>query len=130
MFNKLRMMGVPLREPTYILGDNMSVIHNTQRPESVLKKKSIAICYHFMRESVAMGECLTAQIRTEDNPADLCTKVIPGGQLRDRLVNMVLYYSSNLSIEKVTIAVTRSIMNVLGNSKKKKKSRHVPTPRV
>jgi hypothetical protein len=128
---KLRMMGVPLKEPTYILGDsNMSVIHNTQRPESVLKKKSIAICHHFMRESVAMGECLTAHIRTEDNPADLCTKVIPGGQLRDRLVNMVLYYSSNLSVEKVTIAVTRSIMNVLGTNKKKKKNRHVPTTRV
>jgi hypothetical protein len=30
---KLLMMGVPLREQTYILGDNMSVIHNTQRPD-------------------------------------------------------------------------------------------------
>jgi hypothetical protein len=100
------MMGVPLMEPrSYILGDNMSVIHNTQRQESVLKKKSMAICYHFMRESVAMGERLTAHIRTEDNPADLYTKVIPGGQLRDRLVNMVLYDSSNLPIEeRVTIA--------------------------
>jgi hypothetical protein len=58
---------------------------------------------------------------------------IPGGQLRDQLVNMVLYYSSNPSIEKVTIAVTRSIMNVLGTTKKKKKkkkNRHVPTTRV
>jgi hypothetical protein len=126
---KLRMMGVLLREPTYILGDNMSVIHNTQRPESVLKKKSIAICHHFMRESVAMGECLTARIRTEDNPADLCTKTIRGGQLRDRLVNMVLYYSSNLSIERVTIAVTKSIMNALG-SKRKKENRLAPKDRV
>eukprot|EP00978_Attheya_sp_CCMP212_P014462 scaffold36889_cov64-Attheya_sp.AAC.3 len=37
---KLWMMGVPISGPTYIYGDNMSVIHNTQRPESVLKKKS------------------------------------------------------------------------------------------
>eukprot|EP00957_Ditylum_brightwellii_P086053 6546829-Ditylum_brightwellii.AAC.1 len=35
---KLRMMGVPLFGPTYVYGDNMSVIHNTQRPESTLKK--------------------------------------------------------------------------------------------
>ena len=34
---KLRMMGVPLAGPSYIYGDNMSVIHNTQRPESTLK---------------------------------------------------------------------------------------------
>ena len=92
---KLRMMGIPLDGPTYIFGDNMSVIYNTQKPESVLKKKSIAICYHYMRESVAMGECLTAHIRSEDNPADLCTKIMPGGQKRDRLVDMVLHYTSH-----------------------------------
>jgi hypothetical protein len=37
---KLRMMGVALIGPIYIYGENMSVVHNTQRPESVLKKKS------------------------------------------------------------------------------------------
>jgi hypothetical protein len=36
---KLRMMGVTLSGPTFFYGDNMSVVHNTQRPESVLKKK-------------------------------------------------------------------------------------------
>jgi hypothetical protein len=29
---KLRMMGLTLSGPTYIYGDNMSVVHNTQRP--------------------------------------------------------------------------------------------------
>ena len=88
---KLRMMGVELSGPTYVYGDNMSVIHNTQRPESTLKKKSNAICYHAIREAVAMGECLTGHVPTQSNPADLCTKVIPGGQKRDGLVNMILY---------------------------------------
>jgi hypothetical protein len=37
---KLRMMGIQVNDPVYILGDNMSVIHNTSKPESVLKKKS------------------------------------------------------------------------------------------
>ena len=31
---KLRMMGVPLSGTLYIYGDNMSVITNTQKPES------------------------------------------------------------------------------------------------
>ena len=56
---KLRMMGVELNGPSYVYGDNMSVIHNTQRPESVLKKKSNSVCYHAVRESVAMSECFT-----------------------------------------------------------------------
>ncbi|KAI2490354.1 Reverse transcriptase (RNA-dependent DNA polymerase) [Fragilaria crotonensis] len=88
---KLRMMGVELAGPSYIYGDNMSVIHNTQRPESVLKKKSNAVCYHAVREAVAMGECLTGHVSMHDNPADICTKIIPGGQKRDHLVGLILY---------------------------------------
>ena len=36
---KLWMMGVNIDGPTYLYGDNMYVIHNTSKPESVLKKK-------------------------------------------------------------------------------------------
>jgi hypothetical protein len=89
---KLRMMGIPIEEPMYCFGDNLSVIHNTQKPESTLKKKSNSICYHFCCESVAMGETMMAHIRSENNPADICTKLIPGGIKRDRLCDMILYY--------------------------------------
>ena len=88
---KLRMMGVRLSGPSFVYGDNMSVIHNTQRPESTLKKKSNSICYHAVREAVAMGECLVGHVRTHENPADIATKVLPGGQKRDYLVGLVLY---------------------------------------
>ena len=40
---KLRMMGLPLYGYSYVYGDNMSVIHNTQRPESTLRKRSNSI---------------------------------------------------------------------------------------
>ena len=88
---KLRMMGIPIDGPSFIYGDNMSVIHNTQRPESTLKKKSNSVCYHAVREAVAMGECITAHVSTHDNPADICTKIMPGGQKRDHLVGLILY---------------------------------------
>ena len=88
---KLRMMGVPIDSPAYVYGDNMSVIHNTQRPESMLKKKSNSICYHAVRESVAMNEILTGHIASEHNPADIATKLIPSGMKRDYLVSLVLY---------------------------------------
>ena len=88
---KLRMMGVPIRGHTYLWGDNMSVIHNTSRPESVLKKKSNSICYHFVRECVAMDEVRTAHVRSEDNCADIATKTIPNGATRQNLVRMLLY---------------------------------------
>ena len=88
---KLRMMGIQIDGPSCICGDNMSVIHNTQRPESTLKKKSNQICYHAVRESVAMGESLTGHISSKDNPADLATKTIPGGQKRSHLVSKLLF---------------------------------------
>ena len=46
---KLQMMGVKIDSPTYIYGDNMSDIYNTYQTDSLLKKKSNSICYHFVR---------------------------------------------------------------------------------
>ena len=43
-----------------------------------------------VRESVAMGESLCAQVRSEDNYADLMTKVLTGQKRRD-LVRRILY---------------------------------------
>ena len=43
----------------------MSTIHNTLHPESQLKKKSNSICYHAVREAMAMGELLTGHICME-----------------------------------------------------------------
>ena len=88
---KLRMMGVPLSGPSYVYGDNMSVIHNTQCPESVLKKKANSIAYHYAREVVASREALTGHISTHNNPSDPCTKIIGAGQKCDDLCGMVLY---------------------------------------
>jgi len=87
---KLRMMGVPMNDPACVCGDNMSVIHNTQRPESTLKKKSHSICCHHIREAVAMGELLVGHISAHMNPSDLATKLMPGGQKRDHLVSVIL----------------------------------------
>ena len=71
---------------------NMSVIHNTQRPESMLKKKSNSICYHAVRESVAMGESHTAgHIGTTKNVDDLATKVVLYRQKRWYMVLQFLY---------------------------------------
>ena len=88
---KLRMMGVPIDGHSFVYGDNMSVIHNTSKPESMLKKKSNSICYHFVRECAAMGEIRTGHIPTDQNCADLATKLIPSGMKREYLVSLLMY---------------------------------------
>ena len=49
-----------------------------------------AIAYHSICDSVAMGESLAGHIRSEDNPADLLTKVVIGHKGK-HLVSLVLY---------------------------------------
>ena len=88
---KLRMMGIQVDTPCYIFGDNMSVLYNTTLPESTLKKKSNAVAYHFLRKGVSMREWVTAYVNTLENPADILTKVLSGGQKRMKLVCFILY---------------------------------------
>ena len=87
---KLQMMGVPLYGCSYVYGDNMSIIHNTQRPESTQRKKPNSIWYHSVRESVAMVETKTVHISTHDNGSDLPTKVLYGAN-RKKFVGEILY---------------------------------------
>ncbi len=87
---KIRMMGVPLSGPTYVYGDNKSQVTNSSRPELTLKKKCNSICYHAIRELVAMGKTLLMHIRTGDNLADFLTKTTSGAKRR-KLVSGVVY---------------------------------------
>ncbi len=80
--NKIHMMGIPLSGPTYIYGDNKSQVTNSSRPELTFKKKCNSICYHAIRESVAMGETLLTHIRTGENLADFLTKTTSGAKRR------------------------------------------------
>eukprot|EP00977_Amphora_coffeiformis_P004128 scaffold828_cov117-Amphora_coffeaeformis.AAC.7 len=52
---KLRMMGIPISGPSYIYGDNMSVVNNLSKPDSTLNKKNNQVCFHAIKEAVAMG---------------------------------------------------------------------------
>ena len=49
----------------------MSVIHNSSKPESVLRKKSNSVCYHAVHESVAMGESLVGHKPSKENVATI-----------------------------------------------------------
>ena len=85
------MLGVPLMEFAYVLGDNQSVLCNTTMPESTLKKKSNAMSYHFVCEGVAMDAWRTTYEPSASNPANMLTKSLPYGKARNKYVRFVLY---------------------------------------
>ena len=64
----------------------MSMIHNTQCPDSTLKKKSNSICYHAVHEAITMQEILTGHVKMDENPGDLLTKVVSQGTKSRNLI--------------------------------------------
>ena len=50
---KLVMMGIRCNECCYIFGDNQSMLVNSSMPDSMLRKKSNSVAYHFVREGTA-----------------------------------------------------------------------------
>ena len=89
---KLRMIGISVDLPSFFFGDTQSILYNTTMPYSTLKKKSLSIVYHFVREGACKDEWRTAYINTHLNPADLLTKPLPGSEKRINFVRMVLHH--------------------------------------
>jgi hypothetical protein len=65
-----------------------------------LKKKSNSIAYHSVREAVAMKEILICYVSTNDNVADIMTKVLPSGERRNTLVDQLLWDITHNSVDE------------------------------
>ena len=89
---KLRSMGIPVELPSYIFGDNKSVLVNGSKPDSVLQKKSTSVAYHYVREGTAANEWRLTYVNTDDNCADLLSKPLPSGRKRVKFTSMILHH--------------------------------------
>ncbi len=79
---KLRMFGIPIEGPTNVFCDNQSVVTNTTKPESTLKRKHNSIAYHRVREAAAAGIIHIAKEDHQTNIADVLTKPVSGPRLK------------------------------------------------
>ena len=81
--HKLGMMGAPVDGPADVHCDNESVVKNTSRPESPLKKKHQAVSWHGICEACAGSVLRTAKEDTKTNVSDLFTKSLDAGRLKE-----------------------------------------------
>ena len=102
---KLRSFGIPIDGPTSIFVDNQSVFKNTTTPESKLKKKHVAICYHKVRECIAAGWVQIGWITSSMNLADLFTKVLDA-TTRSRLLETMMPRWNTPAIEVSLVDVS------------------------
>ncbi len=79
---KLCMFGIPIEGPTNVFCDNQSVVTNTAKPESTLKRKHNSIAYHRVREAAAAGTIRIAKESHKTNIANMLTKPVSGPRLK------------------------------------------------
>jgi hypothetical protein len=67
-------LGVPLRQKSYMFGDNKTVVDSSMIPYGRLHKRHTALSFHRVREAVASGMVGFYHIASEENPADILSK--------------------------------------------------------
>ena len=87
---KLRSFGIPVDGVTDVLCDNASVVNSGQRPESVLSKKHLSICYHKVREAVAKKSIRMGKITDAEQICDMFTKLTTPRK-RDYCLNQMCF---------------------------------------
>ena len=70
----LRCLGVPIDGPSFMFGDNESVVNTASVPHSKLHKRHNALSYHRTREAIAAGITRFVHIVGTTNPADILSK--------------------------------------------------------
>jgi hypothetical protein len=72
----VRMMGVSIEGPTYMFGDNMSVIRSSTISHSMLGKRHNMLSYQRCREAISAGISKMFHMDGKQNPSDVMTKFL------------------------------------------------------
>jgi len=87
----LRSFGVPLDGPSWMFGDNKSVVTSSTIPHSSLGKRWNALSYHRVREAIAGGWLRFEHIPGTENPADVLTKALAWAVMRFYIEPLLLW---------------------------------------
>ena len=92
--NTLRYLGVPVRERSYMFGDNKAVVDSSVHPHSKLHKRHNALSFHRVREAIASKYVSLHHLPGEHNPSDILSKHW-GYQQIWKLLQPILFYSGD-----------------------------------
>ena len=70
----LRYLGVAVKGPTMLFGDNESVVNSASIPNARLHKRHNALSFHRVRECIAAGIAEFHHVSSTSNPADILSK--------------------------------------------------------
>jgi hypothetical protein len=67
-------LGIPIREKSYVFGDNKTVIDASSTPHAKLHKRHNILSFHRVQEAVASKYGVIFHLPGEYNPADILSK--------------------------------------------------------
>ena len=98
--NTLRYLGVNLVGPTYMFGDNKTVVDSSCKPKSKLHKRHVLLSYHRVREAIAAKVIKFVFIDGTINPADILSKLWGYQQIKTRLKAMLFWKGNTADISE------------------------------
>ena len=93
----LRYLGVPLRDKSYLFGDNESVVNSTTQPHAKLHKQNNALSFHCVREAITSGHYVFTHIPGKNNPSDILSKHWGYGQVWHMLKTLLMVVGETIN---------------------------------
>jgi hypothetical protein len=100
--NTLRYLGVPVRDKSFMFGDNKSVVDSSMQIHAKLHKRHTMLSFHRVRETIAAGIVTFHFIPGDDNPADILSKHWGYTQIKERLKALLFWKGDTADIQEGT----------------------------
>jgi hypothetical protein len=92
-------LGIPVREKSYMFGDNKSVVDSSTTVHAKLHKRHTILSFHRVREAIASGMINFTFINGSINPADILSKHWGYSQVWPQLKPMLYWYGDTINID-------------------------------
>jgi hypothetical protein len=105
----LRYLGVPIRQKSYMFGDNQSVVNSSMQVQAKLHKRHTILSFHRVREVIAAGIVHFHFIPGQSNPADILSKHWGYSPVWTRLKALLFWHGDTGMIEEAASTDKRGV---------------------
>jgi hypothetical protein len=112
----LRMLGIPIDGPSWLFGDNQSVITSSTVPTSTLNKRHNALSYHRVREAIASGTIYLMHIPGIMNPSDVLTKFLGYTKFWPLIRPLLFWSGETVNALQNNVPLTVEIASILDDT--------------
>jgi hypothetical protein len=91
-------LGVPIRDKSYMFGDNKSVVDSSMQLHAKLHKRHTMLSFHRVREAIASGIVGFFYVPGDINPADILSKHWGYSQVRECLTSLLFWKGDTADI--------------------------------